>query len=148
MPISGPVQVVLTYNGSSASYTAPAQSTSPSFFVFNTAGDVAAIHTNGTLIQSATPAAPGETIVLYANGFGPTTVPLVSGSIIQSGNLTPMPTVTIGGLTAAVTFAGLVAPGQFQFNVVVPQATPSGNQSVTASLGGITTQGNAQIAVR
>jgi len=47
-----------------------------------------------------------------------------------------------------VMFAGLVAPGQYQFNVVVPTATPSGNQSVTVTLGGVTTQGNAQIAVQ
>jgi uncharacterized protein (TIGR03437 family) len=146
--ISGPVQVVLTYNGSSASYTAPSQPTSPSFFVFDTAGNVAAIHVNGTLIQSATPATAGETIVVYANGFGPTTVPVVSGSTSQSGNLTPMPTVKIGGLAATVAFAGLVTPGQYQFNVVVPMATASGNQSVTATLGGVTTQGNAQIAVQ
>jgi uncharacterized protein (TIGR03437 family) len=146
--ISGPVQVVLTYNGSSASYTAPAQATSPSFFVLDTAGNVAAIHVNGTLIHSATPATAGETIVVYANGFGPTTVPVVSGSTSQSGNLAPMPTVKIGGLTATVTFAGLVAPGQYQFNVMVPPATPSGNQSITATLNGIATQGNAQIAVQ
>ena len=56
--------------------------------------------------------------------------------------------VTIGGLPATVIFAGLVAPGQYQFNVVVPMATPSGNQTVTATLGGVATQGNAQIAVQ
>ena len=152
--ITGPVQVTLTYNGASASYSAPSQKTSPSFFVFDTAGDVAATHADGTLIGPATlypglttPAKPGETVVFYANGFGPTTVPLVSGSITQSGVLSPLPVIKIGGTTAVVTFAGLVLPGEYQFNVVVPSTTPDGNQSVTATLNGISTQSNARIAV-
>jgi uncharacterized protein (TIGR03437 family) len=31
-----------------------------------------------------------------------------------------MPVITIGGVAAKVTFAGLVSPGEFQFNVLVP----------------------------
>jgi uncharacterized protein (TIGR03437 family) len=46
------------------------------------------------------------------------------------------------------TYAGLVSAGQYQFNVVVPLTTPVGNQSITATLNGITTQGNARIAVQ
>jgi uncharacterized protein (TIGR03437 family) len=153
--ITGPVQVVLTYNGASVSYTAPAQSTSPSFFVFDTAGDVAATHADGSFIGpttlypgSTTPAKPGETIVLYANGFGPTSTPVVSGSITQSGTLSALPVIKIGGAAATVAFAGLVLPGEYQFNVVVPPTTPDGNQTITATLNGISTQGNAQIAVQ
>jgi uncharacterized protein (TIGR03437 family) len=152
--ISGPVQVVLTYNGTSASYTAPAQPTSPSFFVFDVGGDLAATHADGSLIGpttlfagKTTPALPGETIVLYANGFGPTMVPVVSGSSAQSGNLSPLPVVQIGGTAAMVNFAGLVSPGEYQFNVVVPADTPAGSQTITATLNGITTQGRAMISV-
>jgi uncharacterized protein (TIGR03437 family) len=153
--ITGPVQVVLTYNGASASYTAQAQATSPSFFVFDTAGNVAATHADGSFIGASTlypgqttPAKPGETIVLYANGFGHTTVPVVSGSATQSGTLSSPPVIKIAGAEATVKFAGLVLPGEYQFNVVVPPATPDGNHIVTATLNGITTQGNAQIAVQ
>jgi uncharacterized protein (TIGR03437 family) len=153
--ITGPVQVVLTYNGASASYTAPAQPTSPSFFVFDIAGDVAATHADGSFLGPSTlypgqtrPAKPGETIVLYANGFGPTTVPVVNGSVTQSGTLAPLPVVKIAGTAAMVTFAGLVLPGEYQFNVVVPATTLDGNQTVTATLNGISTQGNARIAVQ
>jgi uncharacterized protein (TIGR03437 family) len=153
--MSGPVQVVLTYNGASASYSAPAQPASPSFFVFDPAGDVAATHVSGSFIGPSTlypgqttPAKPGETIVLYANGFGPTTVVVVSGSPTQSGNLSPLPTIQIGGIAATVTFAGLVLPGEYQFNVVVPQGTPDGNQTIAATLNGIATQGRALIAIQ
>jgi uncharacterized protein (TIGR03437 family) len=147
--ITGPVQVVLTYNGASAAYSAPAQATSPSFFVVDTAGNLAATHASGSLVGPSTPAKPGETIVLYANGFGPTTVPVVSGSSTQSGILRPSPKIEIGGVEATVTYAGLsAAPGEYQFNLVVPAATADGNQPVAATLNGVTTQGNAMLAVQ
>ena len=154
-PISGPVEVVLTYIGLRASYRAQAQTTSPSLFVLDPMGNVAATHQNGGLIGPlalfpglSTPARPGENIALYANGFGVTTVPAVSGSVTQSGVLSPLPTVQIGGVAASVTFAGLVNVGQYQFNVVVPPSTGSGNHKVTATLNGLTSQGNASIFVQ
>ena len=53
--LSGPAQVEVTYNGvTSAAFTAPAQSISPSFFVFNGGPYVAATHLNGSLIGPAT----------------------------------------------------------------------------------------------
>jgi len=116
---------------------------------------VAATHANGSLIGpsslypgSTTPAKPSETIVLYANGFGTTSSPVVSGSAKQSGNLLPLPVIKIGGATAMVTFAGLVLPGEFQFNVVVPSALADGNQPITATYGGLSTQAGTLIAIQ
>jgi uncharacterized protein (TIGR03437 family) len=97
---------------------------------------------------STTPAKPGETILLYANGFGPTSASIVSGSLTQSGVLSPLPVIKIGGSPATVTFAGLVAPGEFQFNVVVPSNTPDGDQAVTATYNGSTTQSATLITVQ
>ena len=91
---------------------------------------------------------PVFVVVLYANGFGPTTVPVVSGAVSQSGVLTPLPVVTIAGATATVQFAGLVAPGEFQFNVLVPASTPDGDQSITASYAGLTTQPGTLITIQ
>jgi uncharacterized protein (TIGR03437 family) len=154
--MSGPVQVVVTNNGAaSAGFTAQAQALSPSFFVFNGGPYPAATHVNGTLLGpaslypgSTTPAKPGETIVLYANGFGPTSTPVISGSILQSGTLSPQPVIKIGGTTATVQFAGLVLPGEFQFNVVVPPGTPDGDQPVTATYNGLTTQAGTLITIQ
>jgi uncharacterized protein (TIGR03437 family) len=153
--LSGPAQVEVSYNGAtSAAFTAPAQSISPSFFVFNGGPYVAATHANGSLIGPATlypgastPAKPGETIVLYANGFGSTNVPVQSGSVSQSGMLSPLPVVKIGGVAATVQFAGLVAPGEFQFNVVVPASLNNGDQSVTATSGGGSTQSGTMVTI-
>ena len=146
----------LTYAGvNSASFSAPSQALSPSFFVFNGGPYVAAEHANGSFLGPAslypgltTPAKPGETVVLYANGFGPTSTPVVSGSTAQSGSLSPLPVIRIGSATAAVSFAGLVGPGEFQFNVVVPASTPDGDQPITATYNGVTTQAGTLITVQ
>ena len=105
--LTGSVPVVLTNNGTpSATFTAPTQSISPSFFVFNGGPYVAATHLNGSLIGpttlypgASTPAAPGETIVIYANGFGATNVPVTAGSSTQSGTLSPLPAIKVGNAT-------------------------------------------------
>jgi uncharacterized protein (TIGR03437 family) len=154
--MSGPVQVVVNNNGvSTSSFTAQAQPISPSFFVFNGGPYVTAVHLGGTLVGptslypgATTPAKPGETISIYANSFGPTSVPVVSGAVTQSGVLSPLPVITIGGKTAVVQFAGLVSPGLFQFNVAIPANTPDGDQSINATYAGATTQSGTLLTVQ
>jgi uncharacterized protein (TIGR03437 family) len=154
--ISGSVPVQITENGVvSASFMVQAQAESPSFFIFGGGPYIAATHVDGSYLGPTslypgftTPAKPGETIVLYANGFGPTSQPIVSGSETQSGTLSPMPLITIGGVAATVTFAGLVAPGEFQFNVVVPPTLSSGDQPTIATYNGLTTQPGTSITVQ
>jgi uncharacterized protein (TIGR03437 family) len=55
--------------------------------------------------------------------------------------------IKIAGVAATVKFAGLVSPGEYQLNVVVPPTTPPGTHVITAAMNGITTQGNARIDV-
>jgi uncharacterized protein (TIGR03437 family) len=154
-PMTGPVTVRVTVNGvASASFTAQAQALAPAFFTFNGTNYVTATHADyapvgpATLYPgSTTPAKPGETILLYANGFGATARGITAGSPNQSGDLPQMPVVHIGGVPATLQFAGLVSPGLFQFNVVVPQA-PDGDQVITAAYNGFTTQTGAVLTVR
>jgi uncharacterized protein (TIGR03437 family) len=96
---------------------------------------------------ASTPAKPGETIMLYANGFGSTNVPVQSGSISQSGTLSPLPVIKIGGVAATVQFAGLVAPGEFQFNVTIPASLGNGDQTITATYGGESTQSGTLVTI-
>lgn len=153
--LGGDVQVVIANNTTvSPAFAAQAQALSPSFFVLNGGPYVAAVHASGSYIGpsilfpgSTTPAKPGETIALYANGFGPTNVPVVSGSESQTGTLSPLPAVQIGGVSASVQFAGLVAPGEFQFNVVIPASLGNGDQPIAASYGGLSTQAGVLITV-
>ena len=123
--------------------------------MFNGGPYAAATHANGTLLGPASlypgstkPAKPGEVILLYGNGFGPTSTPVASGSSVQSGTLSPLPVVMVGGAAATVQFAGLAAPGEFQFNVAVPPGTPDGDQPITATYGGLTTQAGTAITIQ
>jgi uncharacterized protein (TIGR03437 family) len=153
--ISGSVPVQVSDNGVvSANFMVQAQAESPSFFIFGGGPYIAAIHADGSYIGPTslypgltTPAQPGETIQMYANGFGSTSTSVVSGSETQSGTLSPMPVITIGGVSAKVTFAGLVAAGEFQFNVVVPPSL-NGDQPTMAMYNGLTTQAGTLITVQ
>jgi uncharacterized protein (TIGR03437 family) len=144
----GPVQVEVINNGvTSGTFTAQAQAHAPSFFVFSGGPYIVATHADGSLIGPAslypgltTPAEPGEIVVLYATGFGPTSDPIVPGAPSQSGTLPALPAVQIGGLPSAVSFAGLIGPGEFQFNVTVPLSIPAGDSAVTAVYRGASVQ--------
>ncbi len=154
MPAS--VAIQLTNNSvASAPLNAPTLSISPSFFVFNGGPYIAALHANYSLLGPAslypgltTPAKPGEIVLLYANGFGTTSAPVVSGSSVQSGTLSPLPEITIGGVQATVAFAGLVEPGEYQFNVTIPASAPNGDNTLTAKYGGASTQAGTLITVQ
>lgn len=150
-------QVVVTNNGAAgAPFTAAAQSISPSFFVFSDNQHVAAVHANGDLVGAASlsipgytfsPAQPGEVLEIYANGFGPTSTPVVPGSVMQGGTLSPLPAIKVGGIPATVQFAGLVFPGEYQFNVVIPANVPGGDQPIVASYNGSNTQSGTVITI-
>jgi uncharacterized protein (TIGR03437 family) len=153
---AGPVQVVVT-NGatSSAAFAGTAQQYSTSFFVFNGGPYVVATHLNGNLIGPttlypglSTPAAASETIIIYTNGFGPVNPPVVSGSATQAGSLPSLPVVKIGTNLAAVSFAGLVSPGLYQFNVQVPAGAVSGDNAITATFNGNTTQAGTLLTIK
>ena len=106
------------------SANAQLRSVSPAFFA---AGKYAiATHADGSLVgppdslPGATPAAQGETLVLYGTGFGATKT-AEDGVIVTSPvDLATLPAVTIGTTSVAVTYAGLIAAGLDQINVTVP----------------------------
>lgn len=88
-----------------------------------------------------TPAQPGETILLYGTGFGSTTPSIAPGIITDMiYNLVPLPTATIGGLPAQVTFAGLI-PGfaeVYQVQVTIPTAIADGDWPIVLNVNGTT----------
>ena len=153
---SGPLQVQTTNNGlSSASVSVQLLDLSPAFFPFNDGKHVAATHADNTpvgpstLYPNATPAKPGETVVLWGTGFGPTTPAVPDGWVITTpADLTSMPTVMIGGTAAVVTFAGITEAGLDQINVTIPQSTPDEEATVSAQVNGASTPTNLVITVQ
>jgi uncharacterized protein (TIGR03437 family) len=102
----------------------------------------------GAYARSGRFSAIPEWTLLYANGFGPTNMPVVSGSVVQSGTLSPLPAINIGGINATVSFAGLVTPGELQFNVVVPASLADGDQPITATYNGSSTQAGTLLTIQ
>jgi uncharacterized protein (TIGR03437 family) len=81
------------------------------------------------------PAKPGDNIVVYWTGGGPTSPTLPTGQVAPADgstlyHTTQLPTVTIGGLPAAVAFSGIVpgSAGEYQLNVTIPSAAAAGDQ--------------------
>jgi uncharacterized protein (TIGR03437 family) len=154
---TGPVAVTVN-NGSttSAPFTANLQAVAPGFLRFADGVHIAAEHADYSLLGPAslsvpgytfTPAAPGETILLFGDGFGLPVSTLTAGSDVQTGALPTLPQLTIGGATATVQFAGLISPGLYQINVVVPSTATNGDNQVIATYGGASSPTGAMIPV-
>jgi uncharacterized protein (TIGR03437 family) len=157
-PSIGTVPVVVT-NGSvgTASGMVTLATYAPGFF--QGAKYVAAVHTDGTHVApvgyygsstASRPATPGETVLLYGTGFGPTALIVQPGLIFNGAAPLADPTLlhlSIGGAPATVSWAGMVAAGEYQFNVVIPPLA-DGDQAITATIGGVSTQSGLLINVK
>ena len=150
--------VQLTNSSGAASGTATLQAYAPGFFTFS-GKYVAAVHTDGVYVappalfgpdETSRPARPGEILLIYGTGFGPTTPALAAGRIVSAAAPLTDPSqlhIRIGGVAASVQFAGIVAPGLYQFNVVIP-ALSDGDQQIVADIAGYTTQPGLLIAIQ
>jgi uncharacterized protein (TIGR03437 family) len=140
----------------------PVQNYAPAFFTFD-GKSIAARHANFSIagnpavVAGGTPFVPGETVLLYATGLGPTNPVYQAGEVIP-GNQTPRLrdplTVTIGGTTVAVSdidYAGLTpgsVSGLYQINVKVPASAADGDVPVVLRIGGVESQAGATIPVK
>jgi adhesin/invasin len=101
------------------------------------------LNANSSANSPANPATAGQTIQIFATGLGltnPTLTPGQGGNAVAPFNNTVIvPTVTIGGINATVSFSA-AAPnlaGVYQVNAVVPAGLPSGGfVAVQISAGG------------
>ena len=158
-PAQGPVQVQATYAGQTSTVVSAVESTfSPAMFMFGPLGQkyVAAVRVDGQYIGptnlypgATVPAQAGDFILFWGTGFGPTN-PTTNFGQTFSGAPPTVNTVTctIGGANATVEFAGLVYPGEYQLNIVVPSGLPSGDNLVVCTVGGVATQANAYLTVQ
>lgn len=145
--VTGAVQVTVT-NGTQVGtpFVVNMRSVAPSLLWFNPKGYVVATHSNYALLGPtslypglSTPAKAGEAIILYGVGFGLPTTSLIDGSAIQSGALSVYPVCTIGGVQAPLSFAGLISPGLYQLNLLVPSSAKDGDNAVSCIYGGSAT---------
>jgi uncharacterized protein (TIGR03437 family) len=129
--------VVSTAAGSSAPYPITVAATQPSVlapstFVVSGKQYAAALFSDGVTFAlppnslpgvTSSYAKPGDLIILYGVGFGPTTPNYNAGQIVsQLNTLTTPLQVSIGGTAATLNYSGLAPSfvGLYQFNIVVP----------------------------
>jgi len=105
----------------------------------NPTSDIGAVGLFANNSPATTPAKPGETIVLWGTGFGPTTPTVPAGTLAtQNSQLSTTPTATVGGIQAAVPFAGIPAGycELYQVDITIPPSTPNGDQAVVLTVNG------------
>ncbi len=137
---------VTNANGTSDTVTVDFRRISPGLFQLADE-NAAAARNDGTLIgppdlisgATTVPANPGEAILLFGTGFGPTSPASDPSRVIDA----PLPTATpvrvqIHHEQVPVASAALVSPGVYQFNITVPDF-PDGDYPVVAEVGGVRT---------
>lgn len=120
---------------------------SPAFFtwpnnqVVATRTDYSYAAAPGTFSGLTTVAAkPGDVLILWGTGFGPTSPAVGDGVVVPSDqqySASTPPTVTIGGASATVYGTALAAgfAGLYQVAIQVPSTLAAGTYPIVASVG-------------
>ena len=147
--------IYVIYNGLVSNVaTAAVAPATPAVFTANLSGkgQAAAINQNGSYNSASSPAAAGSYVELYLTGGGQTNPGGQDG--LQTAPPLPQAvatvTVTIGGKSASVSYAG-GAPGSvagvWQVNAQVPSGLTAGAVPVVVTVGGVPSQQGVTITV-
>jgi uncharacterized protein (TIGR03437 family) len=153
--------LTVTQGASKTTFTVLLKPYAPALFTTNQGGTgqastlisgSASLAAPGNAFPGSRPARIGEYISIYATGLGDVSNRPAAGFPSPADPLATTlatPTVTVGGLPAAVTFSGL-APGYvglYQINVQVPAGVPTGPDiPIVLTIGGVPSN-TATIAV-
>ena len=114
----------------------------PAAFVRN--GIAATVNvTQGAIVEPSLPVAAGDVLSIFCAGLGPVNPAVEAGTAAPSAE--PLArtandvTVTIGGRSATVLYAGLAPSlaGLYQINLTVPDGVASGNAPIVISVAGL-----------
>jgi uncharacterized protein (TIGR03437 family) len=109
---------------------------------------------NGTFQgQTTAPAKPGEVIILWGTGFGPTTPAAPTGVVTPAGTAyyTANPVTVKVGSAAAVVYGVALTPGNaglYQVAFQVPTTLADGDYSVVATVSGAQSPASTLITVQ
>jgi uncharacterized protein (TIGR03437 family) len=134
--VTGPTATIVLSNGSAQSntVTVPVSATAPGVasLAASGLGAGAITHANGTVVSSSSPAAPGETVVIYLAGLGAVTPSVADGTQPKGLSTTnSVLAVYFGGVsadTSSIAYQGLTPqyPGLYQINVKIPMTVAPG----------------------
>jgi uncharacterized protein (TIGR03437 family) len=147
---AGPITVtVTTAAGTSAPFATTASAYGPAFFgwpgnqVVATRTDYSYAVKAATFASATTIAAkPGDVIILWATGFGPTNPAAPAGVAVPSDKsyaTTSLPGITVDNVTATV-YGAALAPGSaglYQIAIQVPPSLADGDWPIQALIAGV-----------
>ena len=152
--------VVKNAAGTSATFTVTSRQYAPAFFPWPgcqacaTRPDFSLAARNGTFTGvTTTPAKPGDVIILWGTGFGPTNPSVPVGEPVPSDttySTTTLPAVTVNGVAATV-YGAALAPGfagLYQIAIQVPNSLPDGDWPIQATIGGVQSPAGVMLEVR
>ena len=165
---TGPVDVVVTAPGGSATAKVTLAPVAPSFCLLDTkhvaglilrqdgsgaygGGTYDIIGPTGNSLGYQTVAAKaGDVLELFGVGFGPTNPPVPAGQAFSgAAPAVNSVQVLINNTPVAPVFAGISEPGLFQFNIVqLPAGLGTGDVSLQAVVGGVKTPGGVVLALQ
>ena len=138
---SGVAQIqVINNNTASNTVTMQVAATAPGILTQNQngLGYGDALHQDGSLVNSKSPAQIGETVSLYVTGLGAVSPAISDGAAGPTDTLSKAAATIaayVGGSSATVSYAGL-APGYaglYQINLTIPSGLTSGDNNLDLS---------------
>ena len=148
LPIGVPQQLIVQQGANAMPETVVLADAEPGVFTQDQSGRglgvVGVVRPDGTAFENtaSNPASAGDALVIYCTGLGTIAPPVPAGTAAPlsplSNAMNPV-TVTIGGMPAHVSFAGLAPAfvGAYQVNVTVPAGvTPGPNVPLVMSAAG------------
>jgi uncharacterized protein (TIGR03437 family) len=158
---AGPQDVVVKNAiGESAAFSATVSSTGPAFLLWPKNQAVATLLDYSLAAESGTfpgattaPAKPGDVVVLWGTGFGPTNPADPIGEETPGKgtySTSTLPEVTLNGVPVKVYGAALAAGdgGLYQIAIQVPSSMANGNWPVRATIGGVQSPSGVLLAVQ
>jgi uncharacterized protein (TIGR03437 family) len=157
----GSLQVTVTNAaGSSTAFTVQSTLFGPAFFTWP-GNQAVATRQNFSLAAKAStfagattvPAKPGDIIILWGTGFGPTAPAAPSGVQVPSDktySTSTLPAVTIDNIPAKV-FGAALAPGYaglYQVAIEIPASLADGDWPVVATIGGVASPTSVVLSVK
>ncbi|MBI3681506.1 MAG: hypothetical protein HY235_14065 [Acidobacteria bacterium] len=157
---TGPVSVVVRNANGEATFTAQASAFLPAFYGLADASGriyVTAVALDGTFVgrpggpdpRVTRAARPGETLLIFGHGFGPTNPVVPTDQVVTGAPAMTTPVRILFDQTVAnVSSGNLVFAGLYQFNVPIPDTLANGDHKLIAEIGSATSSTNVYIPVQ
>jgi uncharacterized protein (TIGR03437 family) len=147
------VNVVVSSNGIQTSpMTFNVVPANPALFTLSSTGkgDAAIVrHNDASVVSATSPAAPGEVLELYGEGYGSVPPVLPDGALVGTARSVPA-TLLIDGNTVSTLYAGAAGGeinGMLQVNFAVPQI-PAGTHQIQVKVGTATSPAGVTLVTR